>query len=132
MYELKELATHKPVDVHGQRRDNFSVIQDGIPVASIVFHLTAGTLYLHHIEVFKKRRGTGRKVIEFLFQHFQLTQINGFVLCDETAYNFWHRLGAVIYFIDVEGYADGAELVDAGIESPFCLTKEKITSFISA
>lgn len=34
MYELKNLATHKPVDVHGQRRDTFGVIQDGIPIIS--------------------------------------------------------------------------------------------------
>ena len=102
----------------------YMVTSNGKVVAYLWFRFQGESLYLYMIEVIKKRKGIGEKVIEFLFNHYGIDEISGFILSELRAYNFWEKVGASIYYIDVEGYQDGEELVDAGIESPFTLSKE--------
>lgn len=136
MFEIREIENierHNTKYHKGYESLNPHIVTHNKKVMAYLWFRHQGErIQLNMIEVVEKRKGVGESVIEFLFNHYGIDEINGFVLCEVRAYDFWRKLGASIYHIDVEGYEDGEELVDAGIESPFSLTKDAFSMYRKA
>lgn len=98
----------------------YSIDNNGETIAYATFRIDDDVMWLDMIEVIVKGKGLGRMIIDFFFQYFSLNKIKGLILCEKDAYHFWNKIGAEIYYIDVEGYGID-ELLESGLESPFVL-----------
>lgn len=98
----------------------YSIVEGDKPIAYMWFEVKNSVMHLTLFEVIEKSKGTGTKIIHFLFEHLSLSKIEGFSMCEQRAYRFWERLGAKFYYVEEEGY-EIDELLDAEIESPFTL-----------
>lgn len=100
----------------------YAIESNGKTVAYATFTINNNIMLLDMIEVVEKGKGLGGIIVDFFFGYFSLDKIKGLILCEEGAYNFWKKMGAEIYYIDVEGY-EIYELIDSRLESPFVLNR---------
>lgn len=122
MFSIKPINKNEVANsqyVKDYNNDLYSITNNnGDTIAYVTFRIDNNIMWLDMIEVVNKEKGLGREIVNFLSENYSVSQIKGFILCEERALYFWNKLGAEIYYIDVEGY-EIEELVDAGLESPF-------------
>lgn len=135
-YTIKEMpADHKyPEMSYGNHGEGGQAIYQGESLIAYVWiHLTEHestkgvkrTMEMEMIEVIDKEQGHGTAIIEFLFRHFNLESMFGYVLYEDTMrpYYFWSSLGAKL---DADNEAEYWEMYEKDIDIYFDLHRNQI------
>lgn len=135
-YTIREMpADHQyPEMSYGNHGEGGRAIYQGESLIAYVWiHLTEiestkgvkRTMEMEMIEVMEKEQGHGTAIIKFLFRHFNLESMFGYVLHEDSMrpYHFWSSLGAKIDASDEDEYWD---MYEDGIDIYFDLHRNQV------
>lgn len=83
-----------------------AIYQEGRLVAYLWFVVEDRELDMHMIEVIDKEQGHGTAIVHFLFDHFDIDTMCGYVLHENSLrpYYFWMSLGSTMSVEDEDDY----------------------------